>query len=168
MAGASCSTPTSVPSLRLSKPPVEWSGGHFTGGAVETYVGSGGFQETLNTLFHEAAHQFVNRATSAGGWLNEGLASFFEGTRLLPNGTVLMNLPANHKLFPLAGRLERGWMADHKDGISRENPNQTPRTAPGFDVVLENKYEWGPPWYAPTWGVVFFSPGRRPLACRRR
>ena len=22
--------------------------------------------------------------------------------------------------------------------------------------MLENKYQWGPPWYAPTWGVVFF------------
>ena len=22
--------------------------------------------------------------------------------------------------------------------------------------MLENAYSWGPPWYAPTWGVVYF------------
>ena len=33
----------------------------------------------VTTLFHEAAHQFVSLATSAAGWLNEGLASYFEG-----------------------------------------------------------------------------------------
>ncbi len=142
--------------LKLGQSPAEWSGGQFTGGAVETYVGGGGFQSTLNTLFHEAAHQFVNRATSAGGWLNEGLASFFEGSELLANGTVRMNAPATHRLAPLAQRLEAGWMSDYKDGTDRADPQQVPRTAPGFDIILENKYEWGPAWYAPTWGVVYF------------
>ncbi len=142
--------------LKLGSSPSEWSGGQFTGGAVETYVHQGGFQETLSTLFHEAGHQFVNRATSAGGWLNEGLASFFEGTRLLANGTVRMNLPALHRLAPLTQRLERGWMKDAKDGTDDKEPNRIPSTAPGFDLVLENAYTWGPAWYAPTWGVVYF------------
>ena len=138
-------------------PPVEWSGGHFTGSAVETYIPSGGgFDEMTGVLFHEAAHQFVSLATNASGWLNEGLASFFEGTQMLPNGTVVMNLPADHRLFPLAARMENGWMRDHQDGIAADNPNQTPDKAPRFRTVLENKYSWGPPWYAPTWGVVYF------------
>jgi len=138
-------------------PPVEWSGGHFTGNFVETYIpDQGGFEGMVGTLFHEAAHQFVSLATSASGWLNEGLASFFEGTRILPNGTVLMNMPATHRLIPLADRMERGWMGDHEDGLSGDDPNQTPETAPTFRIVLENKYTWGPPWYAPTWGVVYF------------
>ena len=138
-------------------PPVEWSGGHFTGSAVETYIGAGGFEETVGTLFHEAAHQFVSLATNAAGWLNEGLASFFEGCRILPNGTVLMNLPANHRLFPLVERMERGWMSDAWDGISRDDPSGSePSKAPTFRIVLENQYPWGPPWYAPTWGVVYF------------
>jgi hypothetical protein len=136
-----------------SGPPAEWSGGQFTGGAVETYIGPGGFEETVGTLFHEAAHQFVGLATSAVGWLNEGLASFFEGCRILPNGTVRMNLPANHRLFPLAERMEAGWMASHEDGIEGTTP---PPKAPTFRIVLENRYTWGPPWYAPTWGVVYF------------
>lgn len=137
-------------------PPVEWSGGHFTGNAVETYVGPGGFEEVTTTLFHEAAHQFVGLATTAVGWLNEGLASFFEGCRILANGTVLMNMPANHRLFPLAEKMEQGWMSGPDDGISAGDPNAEPRTAPTFRIVLENKYQWGPPWYAPTWGVVYF------------
>ena len=138
-------------------PPVEWSGGHFTGNFVETYIpAGGGFEGMVGTLFHEAAHQFVSLATSAVGWLNEGLASFFEGTRILPNGTVIMNMPATHRLIPLATRMEEGWMSGPNDGISGEDANQTPETAPTFRIVLENKYQWGPPWYAPTWGVVYF------------
>ncbi len=138
-------------------PPVEWSGGHFTGNFVETYIpASGGFEGMVGTLFHEAAHQFVSLATQAVGWLNEGLASFFEGTRILPNGTVIMNMPATHRLIPLAERMEQGWMSSHDDGLSPDDPGQTPTTAPTFRIVLENKYRWGPPWYAPTWGVVYF------------
>ncbi|MFT4710816.1 MAG: tetratricopeptide (TPR) repeat protein, partial [Planctomycetota bacterium] len=137
-------------------PPVEWSAGHFTGNAVETYIGGGGFEGMTNTLFHEAAHQFVSLATSASGWLNEGLASFFEGCRILANGTVIMNLPANHRLFPLATRMEKGWMTGPDDGLDPADPNATPETAPTFRIILENEYAWGPPWYAPTWGVVYF------------
>ncbi len=138
-------------------PPIEWSGGHFTGNAVETYIpAGGGFEGMVGTLFHEAAHQFVSLATSASGWLNEGLASFFEGTRILDNGTVLMNLPATHRLIPLAGRMEAGWMSAHDDGIDPEEATATPDEAPTFAIVLENRYQWGPPWYAPTWGVVYF------------
>jgi tetratricopeptide (TPR) repeat protein len=138
-----------------SGPPAEWSGGQFTGSAVETYVGPGGFEETVTTLFHEAAHQFVGLATRAVGWLNEGLASFFEGSRILANGTVLTNMPANHRLFPLAQRMERGWMSGPADGIDPQGGGE-PEKAPTFRIVLENRYAWGPPWYAPTWGVVYF------------
>ncbi len=138
-------------------PPVEWSGGHFTGSAVETYMGGGGFEQMTGTLFHEAAHQFVSLATSATGWLNEGIASFFEGTRILANGTVRMNLPANHRLFPLARRMENGWMESAEDGINPSNPSgSSPEKAPTFQIIIENEYAWGPPWYAPTWGFVFF------------
>jgi tetratricopeptide (TPR) repeat protein len=143
--------------LKKGSSPADWSGGQFTGDAVETYVGEGGFAEMVGTLFHESAHQFVSLATSASGWLNEGLASFFEGTRILSNGTVLMNLPANHRLMPMVARLEKGWMKDEADGIDPAAPTKSsPPKAPTFRIVLENKYEWGPPWYAPTWAVVYF------------
>jgi tetratricopeptide (TPR) repeat protein len=110
----------------------------------------------VGTLFHEAAHQFVSLATNASGWLNEGLACFFEGTRILPNGTVIMNMPANHRLIPLTDRMDHGWMADERDGIDANDPNKVPEKAPTFRIVLENRYTWGPPWYPPTWGVVYF------------
>jgi hypothetical protein len=142
--------------LELGSNPPEWSGGIFTGSAVETYIGSGGFNDMVGTLFHEAAHQFVSLATNASGWLNEGLASFFEGTRILPNGTVIMNMPADQRLGPLVERMERGWMTSASDGLDPEDPNKTPDKAPTFRIVLENRYDWGPPWYAPTWGVVYF------------
>ncbi len=143
--------------LKLGSSPAEWSGGQFTGSAVETYIGEGAFDDMVGTLFHEAAHQFVSLATNASGWLNEGLASFFEGTRILSNGTVIMNLPANHRLFPMVERIKGGWMSDADDGIDPKEPTKSdPTKAPTFRIVLENKYEWGPPWYAPTWAVVFF------------
>lgn len=144
--------------LDLGSPkPLEWSGGHFTGGSVETYVEGGGFEGMTQTLFHEAAHQFVSLATNAAGWLNEGIASFFEGCRILPNGTVLMNMPASGRLFDLATRMDKGWMSSASDGIDPADPSKSnPDKSPSFRIVLENEYAWGPPWYAPTWGVVFF------------
>ncbi|TAJ18538.1 MAG: DUF1080 domain-containing protein, partial [Planctomycetota bacterium] len=141
---------------RGTGPPLEWSGGQFTGEAVETFAGQGGFDVMIGILFHEAAHQFVSLATQAAGWLNEGLASFFEGTRVLANGTVVFNLPAAGRLFELSGRMKVGWMDDAEDGIDDQKPETIPREAPTFGIVLENHYDWGPAWYAPTWGVVYF------------
>ena len=135
---------------------MEWSAGHFTGSHVECYIPESGFAGMVGTLFHEAAHQYVSLATNARSWLNEGLASFFEGTRILPNGAVLMNEPADHRLFPLAERMERGWMEYAQDGFDANDSNATPEKAPTWRIVVENAYSWGPPWYAPTWGVVFF------------
>jgi tetratricopeptide (TPR) repeat protein len=138
-------------------PPVDWSKGHFTGGAVEVWIGDSGFQAMTGTLFHEAAHQFVSLATNAVGWLNEGLACFFEGCRIQPNGTVLMNRPATGRLFALAGRMEKGWMQSAKDGIDPVKPSAShPPKAPTFRILIEDDYAWGPPWYAPTWGLVYF------------
>ncbi len=143
--------------LALGKgPPVDWSGGQFTGDSVETDAG-GGFDGMVGTLFHEAAHQFVSLATTAAGWMNEGLASYFEGSRILANGTVITNLPANHRLFPLVQKMEKGWMSSASDGIDAAEPSKSdPPKAPTFRIVLENEYAWGPAWYAPTWGVVYF------------
>ncbi|MHC4892057.1 MAG: hypothetical protein ACYTFV_01595 [Planctomycetota bacterium] len=135
---------------------IEWSRGFFNGSSVQTYAGGDSFETIVGVLFHEAAHQFVSLATNASGWLNEGVASFFEGTRILANGTVIMNLPANGRLFPLASRMERGFMEHVNDGIDPSDPNTTPEKAPTFAIVLSGRYAWGPPWYAPTWGVVYF------------
>ncbi|HBF23281.1 MAG TPA: hypothetical protein DDW23_05625 [Planctomycetes bacterium] len=144
-------------------PPVEWSGGHYTGSHVETYVGGVSGEETVRqmygTLFHEAAHQFVGLTGRGGvpGWLNEAYASFFEGCTILSNGQVRWNEVATHRLFPVASRMENGWMTDHADGVRDETGEwATPERAPTFRILVENQYQWGPPWYAPTWAVVYF------------
>ncbi len=150
--------------LKLGQgPPVDWSAGHFTGNAVETYQGGtegkDGLIEMYHTLFHEAAHQFVSLTGKGGvpGWLNEAYASFFEGTDILSNGTVRWNRVNAGRLFALAPRLEAGWMDDYNDG-TRDDDGEwaTPEKAPSLRVLIENQYQWGPPWYAPTWGVVYF------------
>jgi tetratricopeptide (TPR) repeat protein len=148
--------------LKRGTNPVEWSGGQFTGDSVETYVGGVTGQDSIRsmygTLFHEAAHQFVSlTGPSVPGWLNEAYASFFEGCVILSNGSVRWNQAPPHRLFPLATRLEHGWMRDANDGVRDEKGEwATPRCAPTVRTVVSASYEWGPPWYAPTWGLVYF------------
>lgn len=148
--------------LKLGRSPQPWSGGQFTGDAVETYAGGvtgkESVREMYGTLFHEAAHQFV-ALTGPGvpGWLNEAYASFFEGCVILSNGTVQWNRVPPGRLFPLAARLERGWMASADEAGPGPNGEwREPETAPRFATVVGGGYAWGPPWYAPTWGVVYF------------
>lgn len=146
--------------LELGSNPVEWSGGQFTGNAVETYVGGvtgkEGIRDMYRTLFHEAGHQFVSLTGAfVPGWLNEAYASFFEGCTILSNGTVRWNQPPPGRLFPLATRLEGGWMESPGEAAA-DGANTKVDRAPPFRMVVEGAYAWGPPWYAPTWGVVYF------------
>jgi tetratricopeptide (TPR) repeat protein len=148
--------------LTLGRSPVEWSAGHFIGDAVETYVGGGvqgreGVRDMYRTLFHEAAHQFVSlTGPFVPGWLNEAHASFFEGCTILSNGAVRWNQPPPGRLFPLATRMEGGWMKSTEEAAaSGDGSFAEPTTAPPFRMVVEGNYGWGPPWYAPTWGVVY-------------
>lgn len=148
--------------LKLGRSPVEWSAGHFIGDAVETYCGGvsgkASALEMYRTLFHEAAHQFVSLSGPfVPGWLNEGYASFFEGCVILSNGTVKANRAPAERLFSIAARMEKGWMKDATDGV-RDGAGGwgSPELAPRFATVISGGYEWGPPWYAPTWGVVYF------------
>ncbi len=144
-------------------PENDWTGGFFNGSSVQTFVGGKTGKETIlgmyGTLFHEAAHQFVSLTGKGGvpGWLNEAYASFFEGTTILSNGSVKWNQVASHRLFPLASRMKNGWMEKGRDASPDQEGNWTaPDKAPTFRIIVENDYQWGPPWYAPTWGVVYF------------
>jgi hypothetical protein len=148
--------------LSLGRSPQPWSAGHFIGDAVETYAGGVTGKESVRsmyrTLFHEAAHQFVSMTgPMVPGWLNEAYASFFEGCTILSNGTVKWNQAPPGRLLPLAARMEQGWMS--VDEIPRPQPGDPwpqPTRAPTFRIVVSGDYQWGPPWYAPTWGVVYF------------
>ncbi|MCA8954161.1 MAG: hypothetical protein KDE27_31930 [Planctomycetes bacterium] len=147
--------------LELGQSPAEWSAGHFIGSAVETYAGGVDGKESVRsmygTLFHEAAHQFVSlTGPMVPGWLNEAYASFFEGCVILSNGSVKWNRVPPGRLFPLASRMETGWMQDISEAAAEGGKFKEPERAPPFRMVVEGAYQWGPPWYAPTWGVVYF------------
>ncbi len=96
-----------------------------------------------STLFHEASHQFTYLALPGGSadrptWLNEGTASYFEGARLLANGTVQFNLIPESRLTALRVYIEGG---DPKlDDVVRYN---APGSYPG------EYYPFG-------WGLVYF------------
>lgn len=92
----------------------DWSGGHFNGSQVNTYDqgeggGKNGIPATMSVLFHEASHQFMQVCVgTTPGFVNEGVASLFEGIELLPNGDVRRDLPVPHYLIPLAQALREG------------------------------------------------------------
>ncbi|MHC4845687.1 MAG: family 16 glycoside hydrolase, partial [Planctomycetota bacterium] len=91
----------------------DWSAGNFTGSAVNTYdhgqQGGKGSRATLRTLSHEASHQFMNVAVGGvPSFVNEGIASLFEGIEVLSNGSIRRDLPVGGRLIPLAAKLENG------------------------------------------------------------
>ncbi len=107
----------------LGKPSVPWSGGYYNGSAIVTYDPRGSqnaadgrssqepsrsLNGLIQTLAHELSHHFTNIAPGTGvpAWLNEGMASFMEGTQLRSNGQVEWNLVAPHRLMPLVEYLD--------------------------------------------------------------
>lgn len=96
--------------------------------------------ELWATLFHESSHQFTEMifAGAAPSWLDEGTASYFEGSRLQPNGRVENNLVVDYYLQMLVETLAAG--------------------KPSLRQVLEyNMPESYPADYYPTgWGLVYF------------
>lgn len=127
----------------LGNQPVEWAGGHWDGTNVVTYDarngGEGGLAGMLDTLFHEASHQFT---TLAGGgavpaWLNEGMASFFEGTKLLSNGKLDWNLVVPGRLTPLV------------EDLRGPKPNGIAKVMTGEVDDYRVNYPYG-------WGIVYY------------
>ncbi len=120
----------------------DWSGGHYNGSEVNTYDhgeggGQNGIPATMRTLFHEASHQFMRECVGgAPSFVNEGVASLFEGIELLPNGEVRRDLPVLHYLMPLADALAEG----------------SAMSLRGVFNALENK----PELYKCRWGVFYF------------
>jgi tetratricopeptide (TPR) repeat protein len=120
----------------------DWSGGHYNGSEVNTYDhgeggGQNGIPATMRTLFHEASHQFMHQCVGgAPSFVNEGVASLFEGIELLPNGEVRRDLPVLHYLMPLADALAEG-------------------SAMSLRGVF-NAHENEPELYKYRWGVFYF------------
>ena len=95
-----------------SAPEGWWSPGENKVTCYDTRTTTTSLDWMLETLFHEASHQFMTQLESKGGsapaWLNEGTASYFEGARLLANGTVQTNLIPESRLRGLMYMIETG------------------------------------------------------------
>lgn len=96
--------------------------------------------ELWSTLFHESSHQFTHliSADQIPGWLNEGTASYFEGARLLANGSVETNLVPEERLAWLPELFKKG-EPTLKDVVTYYEPGS---------------YEAD--YYPMGWGLVYF------------
>lgn len=117
-----------------------------------------GLSFTWATLFHEASHQFTHliSADLVPAWLNEGTASYFEGARLLANGTIETNLVPESRLSALKASLDaietssRGSQPTLKDVVSFYQPGSYPG----------EYYPYG-------WGLVYFLHNYEDAGCNR-
>jgi len=131
------------------QPPPEGVRGFFSPGEtkVVTYDPRAAHGDPLSslwsTLFHEASHQFTYLALPGGSadrptWLNEGTASYFEGARLLANGSVEFNLVPEERLLALKHHFGEG-----KPTLTEVVTYNAPGSYPGE-------------YYAFGWSLVYF------------
>ena len=140
---------------RTGEGKVDWSAAHYDGGELDGYDegeggGKNGIPATLHTFFHEASHQFMAEAIGdVPSFVNESVASLFEGIDVLPNGEVRRDLPVMGNLITLAQKLHDGTAMKLGDVFA----------------AGENK----PELYPYRWGVFYFvrmyvdSGGRYPF-----
>jgi len=119
----------------------DWSAGNYNGSELNTYnpvsEGGKGTRSLMTTLFHEASHQFMDVAVGdVPSFVNEGIASLFEGIEVLSNGSIRRDLPVPGRLVPLAEKLEKGTAMPLRDVFN----------------ARENK----PELYDYRWGVMYF------------
>jgi hypothetical protein len=103
--------------------------------------GSGSLDWMLETLFHEASHQFMSLLSQGGfvpAWINEGTASFFEGTVAMADHRVLWPEAARMRLQPLVGQLAEGKLRAEQ--------------VVGYDSAGSYPAEY----YSFGWGLVYF------------
>jgi len=103
--------------------------------------GSGSLDWMLETLFHEASHQFMSLLARGGfvpAWINEGTASFFEGTVAMADHRVLWPEAARMRLQPLVGQLG-GRQLTAADVVSYPDAGSYPAE-----------------YYSFGWGLVYF------------
>jgi hypothetical protein len=127
-----------------STPEGWWSPGSNEVITFDTRTQSGTLDDMLVTLFHESSHQFMTLVSRGGftpAWLNEGTASFFEGTVAMADGRVLWPGPALGRLRNLTADLranKTGGLTAH-DVVSYAEPGS-----------------YGAEYYAWGWGLVYF------------
>lgn len=109
----------------------------------DTRETTGSLDGMLNTLFHEASHQFMSGLTARGGfapaWLNEGTASFFEGSRALQDRRVTWPDAAAGRLASLSYQLMSGDGPTFADVVNFNSPASYPGE-----------------YYSYGWGIVYY------------
>ncbi len=120
-----------------------WSAGENRVVCYDTREQSGSLDQMLDTLFHEASHQFMSMlagGSSVPAWLNEGTSCFFEGAVAMADHRVLWPDAALQRLQALSVMLER--------------PEGSPTLA---DVIgYESPGSYAGEYYPFGWGLVFF------------
>ncbi len=114
------------------------------------------FADVWSTLFHEGSHQFADDVSRLmmPTWIDEGVACYFEGTQLMPNGLVVDNLVPDSRLRSLVrmignpGKSGGNTSVPMKPGDASIDVNDfLTHIAPGsYDGRY---YPWG-------WGFVYF------------
>jgi hypothetical protein len=122
-----------------------WSPGEWVVHCYDTRSDAGSLDGMLETLFHEASHHFMTMLEKGGNtpaWVNEGTATFFEGTSAMADGRVLWPDAARMRLYGLermlAGDGDQG-APTLVDVISYDQPGSYPG-----------------PYYQFGWGLVYF------------
>ncbi len=119
-----------------------WSPGSGEVHAYDTRGATGSLDAMLETLFHEASHQFMTKLAGAGSvpaWLNEGTSSFFEGTVAMADGRVLWPRAALGRLVGLCHQIGELKPPRLRDVVEYAGPGSYP---PAY-------YTWG-------WGLAYF------------
>ncbi len=123
-------------------PDAWWSPGENQVTAYDTRTEPGSTLDRMMVdLFHEASHQFMTLLSSGGytpAWLNEGTASFFEGTVAMADGKVLWPGAAHGRLTNLLTELQNGKPTAHET------------------IAYEGAGSYGPEFYAFGWGLIYF------------
>jgi tetratricopeptide (TPR) repeat protein len=120
-----------------------WSPGEWKVTTYDYRAAGQTLDDMLETLFHEASHQFMTMLAGGGNtpsWLNEGTASFFEGATAMADRRVLWPDAAAGRLrnlnAMLAGQMKS---PSFRDVISYNQPGSYPG----------EYYAWG-------WGLAYF------------
>lgn len=119
-----------------------WSPGAGEVHAYDSRPTTGSLDAMLETLFHEASHQFMTMLAGAGNvpaWLNEGTSSFFEGTVAMADGRVLWPRAAMSRLGALQFQIASKQVPRLRDVIQYDAPGS----------YQAEYYAWG-------WGLVYF------------
>jgi len=127
-----------------SAPEGWWSPGENQVTCYDTRTSTGTLDWMLETLFHEASHQFMTLLERRGGaapaWLNEGTSCFFEGAKAMADHRVLWPDAATGRLANLVSMLRGG---------GNDPSLQKVIGYSGRGSYDGSYYPWG-------WGIVYF------------